>query len=86
MRGTGGFMNYKDENVLASIITIVEDAENQNRIRKHEVDYEITFGDQKRYVTTLLSKKYPESWDTMTIVNLKISNKIVRKLSRCYYH
>lgn len=76
--------NYRDENVLEWVVSLYESAENTNRIEKHFIDYEITFGNQKRYIEDALRLKYPESWDSMTTIILAIARKIIRKLSRCY--
>lgn len=76
--------NYKDASVLDWVVSLYESAENLNRLEKHFKDYQISFGNQMQYIERDLMARYPESWDSMTKINLKISKKIIRKLSRCY--
>jgi hypothetical protein len=76
--------NLKDEKVLDQIVSIVESSENQNRILKHTIDYQIINGNQKQHILEDLKKRYPESYNSMVVINLKIADKIIRKLSRSY--
>lgn len=77
-------MNLTSEENLKRIIDLVESQENKARIEKHYADYEITFGNQYQYILSAMKEKYKESWNTMSVMDIKISNKIIRKLSKCY--
>ena len=77
-------LNYKDEGVLAELVAIVDSEENTSRIRKHTTDYQLVNGNQRMHLLDALQEKYPESYNTMTIIDVAISGKIVRKLSRVY--
>lgn len=76
--------NLRSETMLANISEMYESAENQARLQKHTADYQIATGGQKKHVIDSLIRRYPDSWDTMTPINLKIASKILSKLSRCY--
>jgi hypothetical protein len=81
----GFFMrNYQDESTLEWVVDLFESSDNVERIEKHYEDYQITFGDQKKYIVDELRARYPESYDLMPVICLSIAKKIVRKLSRCY--
>lgn len=73
-----------DPQVLEQIVQIVESSENQNRILKHTSDYQIINGNQRQHIIDSMMRRYPESYDQMILVNLKIGEKIVRKLARVY--
>lgn len=76
--------DLKDEGVLDQIVQVVESAENQDRILKHTIDYQIINGNQHEHIKKTLQTRYPKTWDKMTIVDLKIGEKVIRKLSRVY--
>ena len=73
-----------DDSVLNNIVQVVESSENNARIDRHTRAYQIINGNQKKIVEESLAKRYPESWDSMTVMNLSIGSKIIRKLSRSY--
>jgi hypothetical protein len=76
--------NLKDEETLNSIVDLVESSENKDRILKHTTDYQIINGNQREHIRQTLEARYPKTWQDMTIINLKIGEKIIRKLSRVY--
>ncbi len=76
--------NLTDDSVLNNIVQMVESAENDQRIDRHTRAYQIINENQKRLVEEQLRKKYPESWNEMTVMNLTIGKKMIRKLSRAY--
>ncbi len=76
--------NLKDPSTLAQLVDMVESTENKERVDRHTRAYNIVNGNQKKISTDDLIKKYPESYAEMTVIDLAIGRKIIRKLSRCY--
>ena len=76
--------NLKDDATLDQIVRLVESSENKDRILKHTDDYQIINGNQREHIKNTLKERYPKTWQNMTIINLKIGEKIIRKLSRVY--
>ncbi len=76
--------NLKDPKMLAYLVGMVESSENTDRINKHTRAHNIVNGNQKRIISEDLIQKYPESYNEMTVIDLAIGRKIIRKLSRCY--
>lgn len=76
--------NLKDDETLNRIVDLVESSENKERILKHTTDYQIINGNQREHIRQTLESRYPKTWQDMTIINLKIGEKIIRKLSRVY--
>ncbi len=72
------------EAMLNSIVQIVESEINSDRIREHIKAFQTVSGNQRRIIDEEIIRKFPESHEWVTRINIKISDKIVRKLARVY--
>ncbi len=77
-------MDVENNQTLDAIINMVESPSNIARMREHEDQYNLVYGDLKKKITEEIQIRYPDSWQTMTVMALKIADKILRKLGRCY--
>jgi len=76
--------DLESEATLQRIVENIESGENQTRTQKQLRAYELSNGAQAEKILETLKSRYPESYDGMNIMDVRIAEKILRKLARCY--
>jgi hypothetical protein len=77
-------MDITQLSVAKSLIDEIESNQFEERRQEEYKAYKVAEGGQRSYVLDRLQALFPESWNTMRVSDISVSNKVLTKVSKAY--
>lgn len=77
-------MDIREYSVASSLIQEIESDQFADRRREEYKAYKVSEGGQREYVLSELQELFPQSWNTMRVSDISVSNKVLSKFSKAY--
>jgi len=77
-------MDIREYGIAARLIQEIESDQFTTRRKQEYKSYKVAEGGQREYVVQELQTLFPESWNTMRVSDISVSNKILSKFSKAY--
>ena len=77
-------MDIREFSVAAQLIQEIESEQFTQRRRDEYKSYKVAEGGQREYVVKELANLFPDSYTTMRVSDISVSNKVLSKFSKAY--